>query len=457
MDTRTHTTAASPIDSVGQRLYQEAKRLIPGGTQLLSKRPEMFAPQQWPPYYRSAKGCQTVDLDGKTYTDFSGCGIGATLLGYADPDVTAAVIKQVQDGAMCTLNPPHEVELAKLLCQLHPWAQMVRLGRLGGESMVIAVRIARARTRRDKVAFCGYHGWHDWYLSANLPVGDETGTTDRLGQGHLLKGLEPAGVPRGLAGTAMPFAYNQIDQLKAITDRHGSELAAIVLEPSRSAGPKDGFLHKVRQLADDCGAQLIMDEISIGWRICCGGAHMTYGIEPDIAVFSKTTGNGHPISAVIGNADTMQAAQDTFISSALWTEAVGPAAGVATVTKFMREDVSGHVARIGQRTADGIDRLARTHQLPLTCGGHHRAMTAFLFDHPQAAAIQTLWTVRMLAAGFLVGGSFLPTWAHQNEHVDAFIEACDPVFAEISQAIKAGDVLERIGGPVKHAGFTRLT
>ncbi len=379
-----------------------------------------------------------VDLDGRPYIDMGTCGIGATVLGYADPDVTAAVVERVQRGAMCMLNPPEEVELARLLLEIHPWAEMVRFGRMGGETMAMAVRVARARTRRDKVAFCGYHGWHDWYLSANLPHpgGD---AADRLGQWHLLPGLEPAGIPHGLAGTALPFAYNKLDDLKAIVDEHGPDLAAIVMEPTRNLRPEAGFLEGVRELADRCGARLVFDEITIGFKLGLGGAHLKYGITPDLAVFAKTLGNGHPIAALIGTADTMDAVQETFISSALWTEAVGPTAGVATVKKLMQHDVPAHIAHIGSRTRDGLVDLAAETGVPLTAAGHP-ALTTFRFDHPEAAAIQTLWTVRMLPRGYLVAGGFFPMYTHTEQHVDDFVAACGPVFAEIGEAIQRGDI-----------------
>jgi glutamate-1-semialdehyde aminotransferase len=179
------------MSGVGQRLYTQAKTRIPGGTQLLSKRPEMFLPDQWPSYYSRARGVEVWDLDGNKYIDMSYNGIGACVLGAADPDVDEAVKAAIDAGSMSTLNAPEEVELAELLCELHPWAEMVRYARSGGEAMAIAVRIARAKTRRDRVAFCGYHGWHDWYLAANL-------AEEKALDGHLLPGLEPTGVPRGL-------------------------------------------------------------------------------------------------------------------------------------------------------------------------------------------------------------------------------------------------------------------
>ena len=199
----------------GQQLYVKAKQLIPGGTQLLSKRPEMFLPEQWPSYYSKARGCFVWDIDGKKYCDVTISGVGACLLGFADPDVNEAVKKTVDHGSMATFNAPQEVELAELLCDIHPWANMVRYARTGGESMAVAVRIARTYSGKDKIAICGYHSWSDWYLAANLSA---DGSLD----GHLLPGLEPNGVPRALAGTALTFRYNQIEQLEAIVAEHGN-------------------------------------------------------------------------------------------------------------------------------------------------------------------------------------------------------------------------------------------
>jgi len=438
------------------RLYEDAKGLIPGATQLFSKRQEMFAPEQWPPYFSEAKGCTVTDVDGNRYIDMGMAGIGATVLGYADPDVTAAVVDRAQRGTMCMLNPAEEVELAKLMLKLHPWAAMARFARSGGEAMAIAVRIARARTGRDRVAFCGYHGWHDWYLAANLPTDRSADTTDRLGDWHLIPGLQPAGIPRGLAGSALPFHYNKIDELHAIVREYGHQLAAIVMEPTRHHAPAPGFLESVRELADASGARLVFDEISVGWKLACGGAHLKFHVAPDLAVFSKSTANGYPMAAVIGTADTMQAAQDTFISSALWSEAIGPAAALASIQKMMRIDVPAHIARIGQAVQDGLREIAQRHAVPWTPVGYP-ALQAYQFQHPEAAPLQTLWTVRMLDQGFLSVAGFFPMLSHHDCHVEPYLAACDRVFAELATAIRNQDIVQRIGGPVRHSGFNRLT
>lgn len=438
-----------------QALYQRAKQIIPGGTQLLSKRPEMFAPGLWPAYASEARGCEVIDLDGRHYTDMTTSGIGSCLLGYADPDVTAAVQRRVAMGSMSSLNSVEEVELAELLIELHPWAEQARFARSGGEAMAIAVRIARAATRRDTVAFCGYHGWSDWYLAANLNPDD---ATDGL-QGHLLPGLEPAGVPRGLAGTARPFTYNRLHELEELVRAHGSELAAVVMEPTRSTDPLPGFLEGVRELCDRCGAVLVFDEISSGWRMHLGGVHLKYGVMPDIAVFAKAISNGHPMAAVIGRRRVMDATQSSCISSTYWTEAVGPAAALATIRKLQQVDIAAHTGRIGGLMRNGWQTLGQRFGVPVKVTGHS-ALLHLSFEHEQAAALGTLVTARMLDRGFLTGSGFYPSLAHKECHISGYLKAIEPVFAELADTIRMGDVLQRLeelGSSVRHTGFARLT
>lgn len=444
----------SQVSSQTQAMYQRARQLIPGGTQLLSKRPEMFAPGRWPAYFREARGCEVVDLDGRRYVDMTTSGIGSCPLGYADPDVTRAVQRRIALGSMTTLNAAEEVELAELLIQLHPWAEQARFARSGGEAMAIAVRIARAATGRDKIAFCGYHGWSDWYLAANLTTSEPH---DHL-QGHLLPGLEPAGVPQGLAGTALPFTYNRLDELEQIVDRHGGELAAVVMESTRSVDPAPGFLEGVRQLCQRCGAVVVFDEISSGWRMHLGGVHLKYGVEPDMAVFAKAISNGHPMAAIIGRRSVMDAAQRSFISSTYWTEAVGPTAALATIRKLQQLDIASHTERIGGLMRDLWQACGRRYNVLVKVFGHP-ALLHLGFEHAEAAALGTFFTVRMLDRGFLAGSGFYPSLAHTERHIEQYGQAADPVFAELAEAIDAGDVLQRLqqsGCSVRHSGFARL-
>ncbi len=446
-----------PDGRLVQEKYERAKEIIPGGTQLLSKRPEMFAPGHWPAYYSEARGCEIVDLEGRRFCDMTTTGIGACLLGYSDPDVTDAVVRRVQLGSMCSLNSVEEVELAELLISLHPWAEQVRYCRTGGESMAVAVRIARAYTQRDRIAFCGYHGWSDWYLAANLPepTAENSPDADRLSE-HLLPGLAPEGVPKVLGGTALPFAYNQLDELHRIVKEHGPKLAAIVMEPFRATDPEPGFLEGVRELSDQCGAALVFDEITTGWRYELGGIHLRYGIEPDIAVFAKAISNGHPMGAILGRGPIMEAAQSTFVSSTYWTEAVGPTAALATIRKMQQVDVPAHIEQIGQLFKEGLMEVGREHGVPVRVTGRG-GLLHIAFDHPESAALSTLKTTRMLEHGFLSGGAFYPTLAHTERHVKAYLEAVGLVFKELADAIQQNNIGERLGGAVRHSDFARLT
>ena len=429
-------------------LEQRTLRRIPGGTQLLSKRPELQAPGSWPRFYSRAKGVQTWDLDGKQYIDMGTTGIGTCVLGFADEDVDGAVREAIDSGSMSTLNCVEDLELADLLCELHPWAEMVRFARTGGEAMAIAVRIARARTRRTVVAFCGYHGWHDWYLAANIAYEDAL-------RGHLLPGLEPAGVPGQLRGTSVPFAYEDLPALEAVAGAHGADLAAIVMEPARGRHPQPEYLQGVRQIADQVGAVLVFDEITSGLRVTTGGIHLTYGVNPDIAVLAKALANGYPMAAVIGTGHVMSAAEETFISSTYWTERIGPAAALATLRKHRAKDVGSHLIAIGSLVQEGWRREAAAANLDVTVSGiPPLASISFGGDDGQAAA--TLYTQLMLEEGFLAGRAFYPSLAHDHEHVDSYLTSVRRVFAALSEAISKGEVRRRLNGPVAHIGFRRL-
>lgn len=432
----------------GMRLWNKAKKIIPGGTQLLSKRSEQFLPGQWPSYFQRAKGAEVWDLDENKYID-TYMGIGACILGYADEDVNEAVKMVINSGSMCTLNSPEEVELAEILVKLHPWAEMVRYTRTGGEAMAVAVRIARAYAGKDVVAFCGYHGWHDWYLAANL-------ADDRALDGHLLPGLKSLGVPRTLSGTAVPFTYNQIGELEKIVEKN-KDVGAIVMEPRREHPPKEDFLKKVRKIADDIGAVLIFDEITSGWRMNAGGIHMLYEVYPDIAVFGKAISNGFPMGAVIGKAEVMNKAQESFISSTYWTERIGPAAAIATISKLGKMKVPAYLRRIGKKIIKGWKEAAECDQLKISVKGME-ALPTFKFEYQEMSqALHTLFTQEMLEKGFLASKNFYVAYAHTAESVEKYLQSVEEVFGVIKTAIQRNSVLELLRGPIAHEGFKRLT
>jgi glutamate-1-semialdehyde aminotransferase len=444
---KSHEQAA--MKQSGQELYVRARQRIPGGTQLLSKRPEMFLPDQWPSYYSRAKGADVWDLDGRKFTDMSYMGIGACVIGYADDDVDRAVKEAIDAGTMSTLNCPEEVELADLLCELHPWADMVRYTRAGGEALSVAVRIARARTGRDRVAFCGYHGWHDWYLAANLFERDALG-------GHLLTGLEPSGVPSQLTGTALPFHFNQIEELEQILGDRRQEFAAIVVEPVRNFDPQSGFLERIKEIAEEIGAVLIFDEVTSGWRLNTGGVHMVYGVSPHMAVFAKAISNGYPMAAIIGTGDVMQAAQDSFISSTFWTEKIGPVAALATIRKHRDLNMASHLVRAGGKIQQAWREAAQRSGLSVTITGIP-PLAHFSFDYPNGLAMRTLFTQMMLESGFLATGAFYASYAHQDAHIASYSTAVDESFAAIATAVEQNEVEKLLKGPVAHAGFYRLS
>lgn len=432
----------------GQALYQKARTLIPGASQLLGKRAEMYLPELWPAYYSKAKGCEIWDLEGKKYLDFTMVGIGTSVLGYADPDVERAVIAAVQSGNMTTLNCPEDVELAELLCELHPWADMATYARTGGEMMAKAIRIARAATGRDKIAFCGYHGWHDWYLAVNLSGSDKL-------NGHLLPGLEPRGVPAALANTLLPFAFNDVAELERIVSEHGDSLAAICMEPVRSSKPTHEFLNTVRTLSKKSGAVLIFDEITAGFRLATGGVHLTLGVQPDMAVFAKTMSNGFPMAAVIGRREVMDATQSTFISSAYWTERIGPSAALASIRRHKAIDAPKTLDAIGARVQEGWKGAAERQGLRISVSGI-TPLSAFSLEHEDSAALMTLFIQEMLDKGYLASDRFYPTVCHEPHVVEAYLRDVEDTFSVLKQAIQANDVRQRLRGPVKHTGFKRL-
>jgi len=431
--------------SKGLALYNCAKTLIPGGTQLLSKRPEMFAPDVWPSYYSKAKGCRVWDLDGREFIDMSIMAVGACILGYADEDVDGAVIESIQKGVNSTLNCPEEVELAEALIELHPWFDMVRYARSGGEAMGLSVRIARAHTKRDIILFSGYHGWNDWYLAANLA--DSTGL-----EGQLMPGLEPNGVPRGLAGTAIPFDANNIESLREKVKGREKQIAAIVIEPARGEDAPAGYLQALRELASEIGAVLVFDEITSGFRMCAGGIHRNYGVFPDMAVFAKSMANGYAMSVILGTEDVMQAAQSTFISSTNWTEKIGPTAALATLKKYQREQAEKQLIATGNQVKEIWRTAAIANGLEINVTGLP-SLAAFAFKAKLPMGMSTRFTIEMLKEGFLGFRQFKPSLAHSSDDLRLYELAVGRVFGLLAVDLECTNLDTR----KHHSGFQRLT
>ncbi len=435
-------------EGTGQKLWVRAKHLIPGGNMLLSKRAEMFLPDKWPAYFSKSKGYKVWDLDNNEYNDMSIMGIGTNTLGYGHPEVDEAVRKTIDKGNMSTFNCSEEVLLAEKLVSLHPWADMVRFARSGGEVNAIAMRIARAASGKDKVAICGYHGWHDWYLSANL--GDES-TLD----GHLLPGLEPRGVPRNLKGTTLPFRYNNYDELEKLVEEN-PDIGVIKTEVQRNEEPKNGFLEKIRKLADRKNIVLIFDECTSGFRETFGGLHKKYNVEPDMAVFGKALGNGYAVTAVAGKRSVMEAAQATFISSTFWTERIGSSAALKTLEVMEREQSWNKITDTGKAIQKRWKDLGSAHNLKLNVSGL-AAISSFSFDSKNNLKYKTLITQEMLKSGFLASNLIFVCTEHTEDLIDNYFEELDKVFAIIKKCEENNSLIdELLEGPVCHQGFKRL-
>jgi glutamate-1-semialdehyde 2,1-aminomutase len=432
--------------SKGQKLWGRAKRVIPGGNMLLSKRPEMFLPEKWPTYFDKSKGCSVWDLDGNHYIDMSIMGVGTNILGYGHPKVDEAVKNAICKGNMSTLNCPEEVLLAERLVEMHPWADMVKFARSGGEANAIAVRIARAATGKDNVAICGYHGWHDWYLASNL--GDSDGLTS-----HLLPGLEPAGVPEGLRGTVFPFQYNNFTELEKLVTKN--DIGVIKMEVVRNVGPEDDFLVKVRKLADEKGIVLIFDECTSGFRETFGGIHKKYGVEPDMAMFGKAMGNGYAITAVVGRRSVMESAQSTFISSTFWTERIGPSAALAALDVMEELKSWETITESGKLVRQGIADIADRHGLEISHWGIP-ALCGYSFTNNHALECKTLITQDMLSKGYLAGNSVYLSVEHTPEIISDFLSTLESSFALVKSCLDNNDFESSLQGPVAHSTFKRL-
>jgi glutamate-1-semialdehyde 2,1-aminomutase len=429
-----------------QKLYKKAKTIIPGGNQLLSKRPEMFLPGLWPSYYTKSKGCEVWDLDDQHYYDMGIMGIGTSVLGYANPTINKAVKKGIDNSNMCTLNAPEEVELAQMLLDLHPWAHMARFAKSGGESNTIAIRIARAFSKKDKIAFCGYHGWHDWYISANL---NDASNLDN----QLLPGLSTNGVPKALKNTVFPFEYSKIEQLENIVKHHADDLGVIIMEVQRYKDLDLEFLRKVRKIATKIGAVLIFDEISSGFRINTGGIHLLHDIIPDIVVYGKALGNGFPIGAIVGKKNVMQAAQDTFISSSYWTERSGYIAAIETLKFYKKHDVSNKIVAKGKYLEKNLNKIFKKYNLNISTTGLP-SILAMAIKEESPTLIKTIFIQEMLKKGYLAATVIYVSYAHKKKIMDKYLKDAEAVFKFIAKNKKH---LEKyLENELSHSGFQRL-
>ena len=427
----------------GSKLYKRAKRVIPGGNMLLSKRPEMFLQSDWPSYYSKAKGCEIWDLDDNRYLDMSIMGIGTNILGYAYDPVDSEVKKCVESSNMSTFNCPEEVFLAEKLIEMHPWADSAKFARTGGEINAVAIRIARAATGRSEVAICGYHGWHDWYLSANL---SRNSTLNE----HLLPGLNPEGVPYQLKGLTHALRYNNFEDLTILDDN--PKIGVLIMEVMRSEKPAPGYLELIRGKCTKNGIVLIFDECTSGFRETFGGIHLKFGVEPDLATFGKAMGNGFAITALIGRDSIMQSAENTFISSTFWSERIGYVAALKTLTEMENLKSWETITGIGSKMQEIWHRTFKNLQLDFKVSGIP-ALSTFNLMGEHGNVLKTWITQEMLKKGILASNIFYPSIAHKAEHLDAYEETLNEVLDRIW---KDGEMKAQLDAKPAQTGFKRL-
>lgn len=434
--------------NTGAQLYNKAKSIIPGGTMLLSKRPEMFLPEKWPSYFSKSKGVQVWDLDNKRYLDMSIMGIGTNTLGYGNKNVDRAVQNAIKKGNMSTFSCPEEVYLAEKLIEVEEWAEMVRFARTGGEANAIAIRIARAASGKDGVAYCGYHGWHDWYLSSQ-----HNSNEDEL-KYQLLPNLKIEGVPQALKETAFPFIYNDIKSLEKIIKNNS--IGVIKMEVFRNVAPENDFLKKVRELATKNNCVLIFDECTSGFRETFGGLHKKYGVTPDMIMLGKTLGNGYAITAVLGKRSVMECAQSTFISSTFWTERIGPTAAIAALKEMERVKSWEIITSVGGKVKRIWEKVSNEYNVKIEIAGLD-ALATFSFNNDDHILFKTYMTDEMLKRGFLATTAFYSSISHNSRILKKYEENLGFIFSQISKHIKGEiDLNREITSPLCHTGLKRL-
>ena len=433
------------MKDLNKLMKRKSLELIPGGNSLLSKRAEMFSPTKWPAFFKSSSGIEVKDLNDKIYIDFSHFSVGTNTLGYNNKKINRKVKEAIDLGTMSTLNSYEEVLLAEKLTKMHPWSKMVRFCRTGGEVNSLAIRIARAATKRDKILFCGYHGWHDWYLSANLS------SEDALNE-HLLTGLTPLGVPKVLAETSVPFEYGDLDFVEQQLST--KKFAALKMEVIRNKQPEKDYFKNLRKLCTKFGTVLIFDECTSGFRETFGGIHLKYKVYPDLCILSKTLGNGFPISCVIGRENIMKKSSASFISSTFWTDRVGFVAALATLDEMEKIKSWEIITERGNYYKKKMSKIFEQHKIEFEWSGLP-SLIGYTIKSEHWLAVKTMITEELLDLGYLHGALFYPSVVHTNKDINKFVSAFSVVLKKISK-IGYAEIAIKMKGKECHTTFKRL-
>lgn len=407
-----------------EELYARSKGLIPSNTQTLAKGPTQYVNGAAPKYLVKGKGSHVWDVDDNEYIDYN-MGIGPLSLGYAYDVVDEAVKKQLEDGMTFSLVHPLEVEVAELIRDTIPNAEMVRYSKTGADVTSAAVRLARAYTGKNKILCCGYHGWHDWYVSVTA-------------RNH--------GIPQAVQDITYTFDYNDIDSLKDSID---DDTAAVILEPVVFQEPKDNFLQKVAELCKEKDVILIFDEMWTGFRMALGGAQEYFNITPDLATYSKAVANGMPISVLTGKKEIMQLAEDDiFFYTTFGGEALSLAAVKATIAEMKEKNVPAYLDKQGAKLKGGYNKIAQDLGLDYTKASGYNWRTIISFDTKAGdpLILKSLVQQEMIKRGILWGGFHNMSFSHSDEDVKYTLKAYEAVLPILKKAVEDGNVEELLRG-----------
>ena len=407
---------------------ERAKRTIPGCSQTFSKGPTQFVQGVSPSFLAYGKGSHVWDVDGNEYIDTI-LGLGPITLGYDYPRISEAVADQARKGASFSLPHFLEVELAELIVDIIPCAEMVRFGKNGSDATSAAVRIARAYTGRDLVACCGYHGWQDWYIAS---------TTRNLG------------VPKAVRELTKTFEYNNLQSLERIFQEYPNQVACVIMEPIGVVEPEDNFLQKVKELTHKNGALLVFDEVVTGFRVSLQGAQGYYKVIPDLAAFGKGCANGYPISFVAGKREIMQLGDKVFISFTFGGEVVSVRAAIETIKEFKEKKVIEHMWNVGRKSRDGFNRLIKKHHLDR----HVQAKGLsphFVYQFVEGSGydylkLKSILLQEMVERGILTIGSNNFCYSHSEEDIENILKAADEAMGVAAKALDENDLDKYLKG-----------
>jgi len=407
------------------KFWKKAKKIIPGGNMMISKRPPKFLEKNYPIYFKKCRGSFIWDINNKKYLDMYLMGVGTNILGYNNSYVNNAVKKVIDSGISSSLNSVEDLKLSEELLKINKWADMVKLARTGGEANAIAVRIVRASTNKDLILFCGYHGWHDWYLSANLINKNNLDS-------QLFPNLSVAGIPKKLKGSSMSVNFNDVKNLRLLGLKYNKRIAAIKIEAQRNNPPTKEFLKEIENIRNKYGAKLIVDECTSGFRENFGGIYEKFNIKPDIAIFGKALGNGFPITAILGKKKIMLIADKTFISSTFWSERTGTTAAIATLKKMKSLKSWSIISKKGKFIKKTWKELSIVYDLPLIITGLD-ALPKFEFKNKNNEIMKNFILCEMLKKNILAKNVIYMCVAHSDQQIKKYLNNLKNIFYKIKK------------------------